>query len=628
MRRLLSLAVPLALACAAAVAGPAAAAVPAAAGRLRAVPVASLVADIAPGPRGSDPRDLTVMNGALFFSAWDPRHGRQLWKSNGTGAGTVRLTDVAAPSGADPRDLAVADGELFFSARDPRPGRELWKSSGTAASTRLVSDIVPGPAGSGPQDITYAFGPQGFSVPPRVLVYFSAWAPRHGRQLWRSDGTAAGTVMLTNVNPGPAGLAPAGIAPFSDATAMFSGNDGRHGREPWVSNGTTAGTHMFEDLNPGPAGSDPAGITATFVQFGILFSAEIWYFSARDVTHGREFFVAYAGDPPAEVYDINRGPASSDPGQFDSVAAETGLVAATTAAHGRELFSLLAPPVPQPAGPQPGTATEVPGVHPGAGSNPVLAPTSQIGSNIAPFLVTRTYFSGDDGRHGRQLWQADEFVSLSPGESGTVGFDVSGVRLVDAINAGPAGSEPQGFASVGGMPVGGTQSGGTEVFSARDRAHGRELWISDGWPGNTAMAADINPGPAGSDPRDITVIGQVAYFTADDGRHGRELWKLTVPPAPQIELSGPASPVTAGSRVTVEADLQPAPKKREPSGTVTFYSGGSRIGTARLAPDGSGGVSAAVTFVARRGTQPIVAVYPGDARYTPATSNTIPVSAT
>jgi ELWxxDGT repeat protein len=134
----------------------------------------------------------------------------------------------------------------------------LWKSNGTAAGTRLVRDIVPGPAGSGPQDITYAFGPQGFAVPPRVLVYFSAWTPGHGRQLWRSDGTVAGTVMITNVNPGPAGLAPAGIAPFSDATAMFSGNDGRHGREPWVTDGTTAGTHMFEDLNPGPAGSSPS----------------------------------------------------------------------------------------------------------------------------------------------------------------------------------------------------------------------------------------------------------------------------------------------------------------------------------------------------------------------------------
>jgi ELWxxDGT repeat protein len=310
------------------------------------------------------------------------------------------------------------------------------------------------------------------------------------------------------------------------------------------------------------------------------------------------------------------------------VAAETGLVAATTPAHGRELFALGAPPLsPQAAGPQPGTAIEVPGVRRGAGSHPVLAPTSQIGSSFAPYWVTRTYFSGDDGRQGRQLWQVDEFVSFGVGESATVGFDVSGVRLVDAISAGPAGSDPQGFASVGGTPVGSARSGGTEVFSAQERAHGRELWISDGWASNTALAADINPGPASSDPRDITVIGQVAYFTAGDRRHGRELWKLTVPPTPQIELSGPGSPVAAGSRVTVRADLQPAPKKPEPSGTVTFYSGGSRIEIGRLARNSLGGVSAAVTFVARRGTQTIVAVYAGDASYTPATSNTVAVTA-
>ena len=147
IRRVLGLVTPLALACAA-VAGPASAAPArpltgaAQAGPL-AAPVASLVDDIAPGPLSSDPRDLTAMNGELFFSARDRRHGRQLWKSDGTAAGTVMLTDVAAPFGADPQDLAVADGELFFSAWDPRHGRELWKSDGTAAGTTLVSFIWP-----------------------------------------------------------------------------------------------------------------------------------------------------------------------------------------------------------------------------------------------------------------------------------------------------------------------------------------------------------------------------------------------------------------------------------------------------------------------------------------------------
>jgi ELWxxDGT repeat protein len=81
-----------------------------------------------------------------------------------------------------------------------------------------------------------------------------------------------------------------------------------------VTNGTTAGTAMYEDLHPGPAGSDPANITPQAFFAGIVAQFPIWYFSANDSTHGREFFVAYDADPPAEVDDIKPRPASSDPG--------------------------------------------------------------------------------------------------------------------------------------------------------------------------------------------------------------------------------------------------------------------------------------------------------------------------
>jgi ELWxxDGT repeat protein len=587
-------------------------------------PVVSLVDDIAPGPASSDPRDLTAVNGELFFSAWSPGHGRQLWMTDGTAKGTVMLTHVPGPVGADPQGLTAADGELFFSATDRQHGRELWKSNGTAAGTAMVSDIVPGPAGSAPEDITYAIGQQGQSPPNQVLVYFSAWDPVHGRQLWKSDGTAAGTVMLSDVNPGPAGLAPEDITPLVGTTAMFSGDDGVHGREPWVTDGTTAGTQMYEDLNPGPAGSDPAYITAAIYQIGILASLPVWYFSANDGTHGREFFVAYPDSPPADVYDINPGPASSDPGPFDSVADETGLLAATGATGGRELYEVEQPPLPPlDVGPQPGTATEVAGVGPGQGSDPVLAPASQIGLTPLPAPVTRTYFVGDDAGHGRQLWQADELVTFGPGEAGTYSFGVSGVRLVDDIN--PA-ADPQDLTSVGGTPIFGAETGATEVFSANDGTHGRELWYSDGWSSNTRMAADINPGPPGSDPADITVIGQVAYFSAYSPAVGRELWKVTVPPSPQMFLSGPSGPVTTGSPVTFTATMQPASGAATPSGRVTFYEDGAKIATGSLEPQPSGGPAASVTVTARPGTHEIVAVYDGDSGYLPATSNTAPVT--
>ncbi len=584
-------------------------------------PAVSLVDDLAPGPASSDPQDLTAMHKTLFFTAWTPGHGRQLWKSNGTAAGTVMLTRVPGRSGADPEDLTAADGVLFFSARDPGHGRELWQSNGTVAGTTMVRDIVPGPAGSSPQDITYAIGQQLPKPGNRVLVYFSAHTAAAGRQLWKSNGTAAGTVMVTDVNPGRGGLRPDDIAPLTGTTAMFSGDDGVHGREPWVTTGTRAGTAMYENLRPGRAGSDPTDITPEIYQVGILDTLPVWYFSADDGTHGREFFVAYQGDPPADVYDINPGRAGSDPGPFDSVASETGLLAATTKTSGRELFEVQQPPFPPiSSGPQPGTATQVPGVGLGNGSSPVPAPTSQIGLTPQPEPVTRTYFAANLAGHGRQLWQADETISLSPGESGTFSFSVNDVRVVDETSA--VNADPADLTSVGGIPVGGTRTGATEVFSAYDSGHDRRLWYSDGWSGNTRMT----PGPVTSNPGDITVIGQTAYFAASDPAHGRELWKLTVPPAPQMFLLGPVSAVTTGSAVTLTATMQAAAKAPQPSGSVTFYEDGAEIGSAPLTPQASGGPTASLTITATSGEHQIVAVYSGDSHYLPATSNTTPVT--
>ncbi len=43
-------------------------------------------------------------------------------------------------------DLTEVNGVLFFQAHDGVHGKELWKSDGTAAGTVLVKDITPGPA--------------------------------------------------------------------------------------------------------------------------------------------------------------------------------------------------------------------------------------------------------------------------------------------------------------------------------------------------------------------------------------------------------------------------------------------------------------------------------------------------
>src|SRR5262245_64030471 len=73
-------------------------------------------------------------------------------------------------------------------------GTELWKSDGTEAGTVRVKDIIPGPSGGFPSRLT----------PAGSLIFFSASDNTSGVELWKSDGTEAGTVRVKDINPGPA----------------------------------------------------------------------------------------------------------------------------------------------------------------------------------------------------------------------------------------------------------------------------------------------------------------------------------------------------------------------------------------------------------------------------------------
>src|SRR5689334_22400823 len=78
---------------------------------------------------------------------------------------------------------AVAHNQLFFSGFDESHGAELWKSDGTTAGTSLVADMVPGSGSTDPRFITAV----------NDIVYFNG---RPG--LWKTDGTANGTVRLAD----------------------------------------------------------------------------------------------------------------------------------------------------------------------------------------------------------------------------------------------------------------------------------------------------------------------------------------------------------------------------------------------------------------------------------------------
>src|SRR4051794_11423610 len=75
-----------------------------------------------------------AMNGAIYYRATDPTHGDELWRSDGTAAGTSLLKDIRPGIGkGNPRGLTVVGNTLFFSASDGVNGNQLWKTDGTSA---------------------------------------------------------------------------------------------------------------------------------------------------------------------------------------------------------------------------------------------------------------------------------------------------------------------------------------------------------------------------------------------------------------------------------------------------------------------------------------------------------------
>ena len=108
------------------------------------LPVALIVGLLA-GIYPASPKYLTNVGGTLFFQAYDPTHGYELWKTNGTAAGTALVKDLKpGPASSYPFDLTVLNGKVYFvtSTSTAGAGEELWATNGTAAGTLAVKSFA------------------------------------------------------------------------------------------------------------------------------------------------------------------------------------------------------------------------------------------------------------------------------------------------------------------------------------------------------------------------------------------------------------------------------------------------------------------------------------------------------
>src|SRR5262249_36204209 len=121
------------------------------------VPSALLVVN--PSTASSSPDSLTNVNGVAFFTANDGVHGRELWKSDGTAAGTGLVADINPGSGSsNPDNLTAVGSTLFFTANDGTHGTQLWESDGTSSGTVMVTTIGSGSDDAAPYDLTNVGG--------------------------------------------------------------------------------------------------------------------------------------------------------------------------------------------------------------------------------------------------------------------------------------------------------------------------------------------------------------------------------------------------------------------------------------------------------------------------------------
>ncbi len=425
-----------------------------------------LLADINPGSVGSRPRELVHAAGALFFTAEDATHGRELWVSTGTSVpGTSLVKDIRpGKATSNPRRLTVAGDRLFFTADDAVHGRELWVSDGTAAGTVMVKDIWPGAVGSTPDQLL-AFGD---------VVYFAANDGVSGIELWRSDGTPEGTFLVEDLSPGGSS-SPRRLARAGDAL-YFAANVGST-VYLWRSQGVPGATSVFA------APESHLVLSLTSVDSSVFFLAsdgagetQLWRSS-----HGAsEALRSFPGLYPHDLTALGGRLVFSAGGGEEELAGDP---------HGEELWV---------SDGTAGGSTMVKDLRPGSGSSAPGALSVQ-----GEWL----YFAADDGSRGRELWRSDGtpggtslFRELVPGAQGSSPEGLTthfGLLFFSAETPG-SGREPwmSDGTAAGTVPLtelapgAASSNPGTFVragwdvfFIATDAEHGEELWALPFRPG-------------------------------------------------------------------------------------------------------------------------------------------------
>lgn len=211
-----------------------------------------------------------------------------LWRTDGSIGEGVEIKKFVSLG-----PLQDLNGSVVFAADDGASGVELWKSDGTLSGTVLIRDINPGANSSWPELLTIV-GDQ---------IFFVSTNDK-GKELWRTDGTSGGTIMVEDIFRGPESSNPTKLIEHNNKL-FFVASTKKNGTELWSSDGTRGGTRIVKDIFKGSGNSNPSNLTV----------AGSWlYFSAETEEHGNELWTTN-GLPAGTklIQDVFPGPESSYP---------------------------------------------------------------------------------------------------------------------------------------------------------------------------------------------------------------------------------------------------------------------------------------------------------------------------
>lgn len=209
----------------------------------------ALFADISPGKRGSAPWALAPCAEKLCFAADDGQHGVELWATDGTPGGTAMVVDLnPIPPSSEPWGFTQAGNQVFFIAQDDVSRFNLWRTDGTEAGTYALNS-----------DASVTFSDPGYIYEPQMApvgskVFIPANDAVHGKELWVSDGTPAGTKFVKDIYPGTGSGSPTYLT-AAGSRVFFLANSPGNRRELWVSDGSEAGTYLVKDIIPNDSSS-------------------------------------------------------------------------------------------------------------------------------------------------------------------------------------------------------------------------------------------------------------------------------------------------------------------------------------------------------------------------------------